>query len=84
MIIDDYFIQERLFSYYENKGDSSRVVLLRKIAAVDVTVPINPGFPEVVNLTLVTEPGIDINGEESKWRWPSSRDGGGFPLNLVE
>jgi hypothetical protein len=84
VIIDDLFIQERLMSYYENKGDPTRVVLLRKVAAVDVTVPINPGFPEVVTLTLVTEPGIDINGEQSKWRWPSSRDSAGFPNNLVE
>jgi hypothetical protein len=83
IIIDDLFIQERLQSYYENKGDANRLVLLRKIAAVDVTVPINPGFPEVVELTLVTEPGIDINGDESKWRWPSSRDSGGFPTNVV-
>ena len=82
VLVEDYFIQERLFSYYENKGDESRVALLRKIAAVDVTVPINPGFPEVVNLTLVTEPGIDINGEESKWRWPPSRTGAGFPSRI--
>jgi hypothetical protein len=83
IVVDDLFVQERLKSYYENKGDASRLVLLRKIAAVDVTVPINPGFPEVVKLTLVTEPGIDINGEQSKWRWPSSRDSGGFPVNVV-
>lgn len=83
VVIDDLFVQERLQSYYENKGDANRLVLLRKIAAVDVTVPINPGFPEVVKLTLVTEPGIDINGDESKWRWPSSRDSGGFPMNIA-
>lgn len=83
IIVDDLFIQERLFSYYENKGDPDRLVLLRKIAAIDVAVPINPGFPEVVELTLVTEPGIDINGEESKWRWPSDRDSAGFPPEAV-
>jgi hypothetical protein len=81
VVVDDLFVQERLKSYYETKGASNRLVLLRKIAAVGVSVPINPGFPEVVTLTLVTEPGIDINGEESKWRWPSRRDSGGFPVN---
>lgn len=82
IVIDDLFIQKRLESYYETKGDSARVVLLRKIAGIDVKVPINPGFPEEVTLTLVTEPGIDINGDESKWRWPS-RESGGFPTNLA-
>lgn len=80
IIIDDLFIQKRLESYYENKGDNARVVLLRKIAKIDVGVPINPGFPEEVTLTLVTEPGIDINGDESKWRWPP-RFSGGYPTS---
>jgi len=82
IIVDDLFIQKRLESYYEKKGDVNRVVLLRKIASISVTVPINPGFPEEVKLTLVTEPGIDINGDESKWRWPSG-ESGGYPTNLV-
>jgi hypothetical protein len=68
--IDDIYIQKRLNSYYERKDDSDRNVFLRKIAAIQVQVPINPAFPENVILTLVTEPGIDINGEEAEWRWP--------------
>ncbi len=83
IVVDDLFIQKRLESYYEKKDDVNRVVLLRKIASVSVTVPINPGFPEEVKLSLVTEPGIDINGDESKWRWPSRETSGGYPVNLV-
>lgn len=83
IIIDDLFIQQRLDSFYENKGDSSRVILIRKIAGISVTVPINPAFPEIVELTLVTEPGVDINGEESKWKWAPISGGGGLPY-LVE
>ena len=81
--VDDLFIQQRLLSYLENKGDNSRVVLLRKIAGISVTVPVNPGFPEIVTLTLVTEPGIDINGEQVKWKWPVIIGGGGIPY-LIE
>lgn len=81
LVIDDLFIQERITSYSETRGTAGRNVLLRKIAAVEVSVPINPAFPEVVSLTLVTEPGIDINGDESKWRWPNSVDGGGAASN---
>jgi hypothetical protein len=83
IIVDDLFIQKRLESYYEKKDDINRVVLLRKIASISVTVPINPGFPEEVQIALVTEPGIDINGDESKWRWPPRETSGGYPVNLV-
>lgn len=81
LVIDDLFIQERISSYSETRGTLGRNVLLRKIAAVQVSVPINPAFPESVSLTLVTEPGIDINGDESRWRWPNSVDGGGAASN---
>jgi hypothetical protein len=81
--INDLFIQERVDSYYENRGFEGRSVLLRKIAAIEVSVPINPAFPEIATLTLVTEPGIDIAGDESKWRWPTSSGGGSSFVNEV-
>lgn len=85
--VDDLFIQERLRSYYEQRGaldTEERFVLLRKIAAIDVRVPINPGVPEIVTLTLVNEPGIDITGKEANVRWPrTSSGGGGLPLQLL-
>jgi hypothetical protein len=65
--IDDPFVSQRLASYYENKGDTSRNVLLRKIASVQVQLSTNPILPEEVTLDLVTEPSIDITGGES-WR----------------
>ncbi len=66
--IDDPFIQQRLASYYENKGDTSRNVLLRKITSISVQLSTNPALPESVTLELVTEPGVDITGAERLWR----------------
>lgn len=66
--IDDPFIEQRLNSYYENKGDTSRNVLLRKITSVSVQLSANPSLPEEVTLELVTEPGVDITGAERAWR----------------
>jgi hypothetical protein len=66
--IDDPFITQRLESYYENKGDTSRTVLLRKISQISVTLSTNPVLPEEVSLELVTEPGIDMTGAERAWR----------------
>ena len=66
--IDDPFISQRLSSYHENKGDTSRNVFLRKITEVSVRLSNNPTLPEEVTLELVTEPGVDITGEEQKWR----------------
>ena len=66
--IDDPFISQRLSSYHENKGDTSRNVFLRKITEVSVKLSNNPVLPEEVTLELVTEPGVDITGEEQKWR----------------
>jgi hypothetical protein len=66
--IDDPFITQRLNSYYENKGDNSRTVLLRKISKISVQLSSNPVLPEEVSLELVTEPGIDITGSEQAWR----------------
>lgn len=65
--IDDPFVSQRLASYYETKNDSTRNVLLRKIASVQVQLSSNPVLPEEVTLELVTEPSIDITGGES-WR----------------
>jgi hypothetical protein len=66
--IDDPFITQRLESYYENKGDSGRTVLLRKISKISVQLSNNPALPEEVSLELVTEPGVDITGAERAWR----------------
>lgn len=66
--IDDPFITQRLQSYYENKGDNTRTVLLRKISKISVTLSSNPVLPEEVSLELVTEPGIDVTGKERAWR----------------
>jgi len=65
--IDDPFVEQRLNSYYENKNDTTRTVLLRKIAAVSVRLSNNPVLPEEVRLELITEPGVDITGSEA-WR----------------
>jgi hypothetical protein len=66
--VDDPFVIARLNSYYENKGDTSRNVLLRKISKISVTLAANPALPEEAILELVTEPGVDIVGEERAWR----------------
>ncbi len=66
--IDDPFIAERLSSYYENKGDTTRNVFLRKITSISVQLSTNPAVPEEVSLQLVTEPGVDITGAEQSWR----------------
>lgn len=66
--IDDPFIEQRLSSYYENKGDTSRRVFLRKISSIGVQLSSNPTLPEIVNLELVTEPGADVTGTERLWR----------------
>lgn len=66
--INDPFIEERLASYFEIKGDTSRTVLLRKINKISVQLSNNPVLPEEVTLELVTEPGVDMTGEERRWR----------------
>jgi hypothetical protein len=66
--IEDPFVIQRLNSYYENKGDNSRNILLRKISKISVQLSNNPVLPEEVTLELVTEPGIDITGAERAWR----------------
>jgi len=62
VIINDDFVRLRLQSYIELRDGTNRQVLLRKIDALEVTVPDNPSFPEEVSLELVTEPEVDKIG----------------------
>ena len=59
LIIDDYFIQQRLASNLEPRPD----LLVRKIESYKVSVPDNPAFPEQVELNLITEWEVDKLGE---------------------
>lgn len=59
LIIDDYFVQQRLASALEPRSD----LLVRKIESFKVSVPDNPSFPEQVTLNLVTEWEVDKLGE---------------------
>lgn len=59
LIIDDYFIQQRLLSRLEPRSD----LLVRKIESFKVSVPDNPSFPEQVELGLITEWEVDKVGE---------------------
>jgi hypothetical protein len=59
LIIDDYFIQQRLESNLEPRAD----LLVRKIESYKVSVPNNPAFPEQVELNLITEWEVDKVGE---------------------
>jgi hypothetical protein len=59
LIIDDYFIQQRLASNLEPRPD----LLVRKIESYKVSVPNNPAFPEQVELNLITEWEVDKVGE---------------------
>jgi hypothetical protein len=59
LIIDDYFIQQRLLSKLEPRSD----LLVRKIESFKVSVPDNPSFPEQVELGLITEWEVDKVGE---------------------
>lgn len=59
LIIDDYFVQQRLLSRLEPRSD----LLVRKIESFKVSVPDNPSFPEQVELGLITEWEVDKVGE---------------------
>jgi hypothetical protein len=59
LIIDDYFVQQRLASSLEPRPD----LLVRKIESIKVSVPNNPSFPEQVELGLITEWEVDKVGE---------------------
>jgi hypothetical protein len=59
IIVQDYFVSERLSAGYETRPD----VIVRKIDSYSVTVPDGTTFPESVQLTLLPEWAIDKVGE---------------------
>jgi hypothetical protein len=59
LIVDDFFIQQRLSSRLEPRSD----LLVRKIESFKVSVPDSPSFPEQVELGLITEWEVDKVGE---------------------
>jgi hypothetical protein len=54
----DQFLMFRLQSAYEPRSN----VIIRKIINYQVQVPNNPSYPEQVQLQLITESQVDING----------------------
>jgi hypothetical protein len=60
--LNDDFVSLRADSYLEQDYGSDNGVLVRKIVAFTVGVPDSPGYPETVELELVTEPSIPISG----------------------
>jgi hypothetical protein len=58
LIVDDDFVKARLTSDLEPRED----VIVRKIDSYKVTVPDGTTFPELVDLTLVPEWGVDTVG----------------------
>jgi hypothetical protein len=59
IIVNDDFIKNRLNSPLEPRKD----VIVRKIDAVKVSVPNNPAFPEMIDLTLVPDWQVDSVGK---------------------
>lgn len=60
--LNDDFVSLRASSYLEQDYGTDSGVLVRKILAYSVNVPDTPGYPEEVQLELVTEPAIPISG----------------------
>jgi len=60
--LNDDFVSLRADSYLEQDYGTDAGVLVRKILALDVSVPDTPSYPEEVSLELVTEPSIPISG----------------------
>jgi hypothetical protein len=58
IIINDDFIKNRLNSPLEPRKD----VIVRKIDAIKVSVPNNPAFPEMIDLTLIPDWQVDTIG----------------------
>lgn len=61
LIVDDDFVRLRLGSGLEPRPD----IIIRKIDAVDVSVPDGVTFPEVVTLDLVPEWEVDKRGQQA-------------------
>ena len=60
--LNDDFVDLRALSYLEQDYGSDNGVLVRKIYSYEIAVPDSPGYPEGVNLELITEPSIPISG----------------------
>jgi hypothetical protein len=59
LIVDDYFVQQRLSSDLEPRDE----IIVRKIESFSVQVPDSPSFPEVVSLKLIAEWEVDRVGQ---------------------
>ena len=59
IVIRDSFIAQRMASNLEPRKD----VIVRKIDGIRVSVPNSPAFPEIIDLTLVTEWQVDTVGK---------------------
>jgi len=59
VVIRDNFVQQRMNSVLEPRSD----VIVRKIDGIRVSVPNSPAFPEMIDLTLITEWEIDKIGQ---------------------
>jgi hypothetical protein len=59
IVVRDAFVAQRMASNLEPRGD----VIVRKIDGIRVSVPNSPAFPEIIDLTLVTEWQVDAIGK---------------------
>jgi hypothetical protein len=59
VVIRDNFVQQRMLSNLEPRKD----VIVRKIDGIRVSVPNSPAFPEMIDLTLITEWEVDKIGK---------------------
>ena len=59
IVVRDAFVAQRMASNLEPRND----VIVRKIDGIRVSVPNSPAFPEMIDLTLVTEWQVDTIGK---------------------
>jgi hypothetical protein len=59
IVVRDAFVAQRMASNLEPRSD----VIVRKIDGIRVSVPNSPAFPEIIDLTLVTEWQVDTVGK---------------------